>query len=154
MSAPELSPPGVSASRLSQTCLSLQGSFLGIFCRHGFSSSFISHCTYHPSHITTRTSHVTPCTLALHPTTSVSQGHAPARQKTLRLSRKRLQPNMIHEIKQSSSPQWCEKTKLLWELLHVSTEKRPEHLYTSASQICWQAQDIPQTPTLRCNVSR
>ena len=81
MSAPGLSPPGVSASKLSQTSLGLPGYFLGIVCRHNFSSSFISHCTYHPSHITTRTSHFTPCTLALHPTTPVSQAHAPARQE-------------------------------------------------------------------------
>ena len=67
------SPPGAS--------LGLPGPFLGIFCRHNISSSFISHCTYHASHITPCTSHFTPCTLALHATTPASQAETLVRQE-------------------------------------------------------------------------
>ena len=74
-------PWSLRSPSLPRADLGRPGPFLGIFCRHKFSSSFISLCTYHASHITPCTSHFTPCTLALHATTPASQAETLVRQE-------------------------------------------------------------------------
>ena len=44
------------------------------------------------------------------------------------------------------------KSPLMKAIAYQHRKKRLEHLYTSASQVCWPAQGIPQTPTLRCRL--
>ena len=74
-------PWNLRSPSLPRTDLGLPGPFLGIFCRHKFSSSFISLCTYDASHITLFTSHFTPYTPALHATTPASQAETLVRQE-------------------------------------------------------------------------